>query len=96
MELKMPIQIHAQARAKAPFLVAEYAENISPLVTLEIRIVMIAALMKIFQPFSFKNTRKHFPVYILICFNLDAPFIIFYPSIPNKLIALTSLHLNND
>ena len=73
--MKIPIHMQAQTRAKAPFRVGAYSENILLLVTLDISKVIIAELIKVFQPFSFRKTRKHFPVYIFICFILDAPFI---------------------
>ena len=62
MELKIPIQMHAHTSANAPLRVAMYARNMFLLVTMQISCVMIAALTKVFQPRSLRNTRKHLPM----------------------------------
>ena len=61
MELKMPTQMQAHTRAKAPFLVSCAATKVFSPVTEEMISVMMAALISTFHPFSFRNIRKHLP-----------------------------------
>ena len=73
MELKMPIQMQAQTKAKAPFLVAEYCANISDPVTMPIsNVINTVDRIILMYFFSLKKIRPFLPKYILICSPIDA------------------------